>query len=51
VAVLAASFIISAALLIGVVGKSPETLWGVPWPVWVLGVLAAGLIAALVNDD
>jgi ubiquinone biosynthesis protein len=50
-AVLAASFIISAAVLVGVVGKSPETLWGVPWPVWVLGVLAAGLIAVLVNDD
>jgi ubiquinone biosynthesis protein len=50
-AVLAASFIISAAVLVGVVGKSAETLWGVPWPVWVLGVLAAGLIAVLVNDD
>ncbi|MCG3201140.1 MAG: putative protein kinase UbiB [Gammaproteobacteria bacterium] len=50
-AVLAASFIVSAAVLAVTVDESVRTLWGVPWPVWLLGALAAGLVVVLVNDD
>ncbi len=50
-AVLAASFIVSGAVLIAMAGKSLQTFWGVPWPVWVLGALSAGLVVALVSDD
>ncbi len=50
-AVLAAALIVSGAVLIAMAGKSLQTFWGVPWPVWILGALSAGLVAALVSDD
>ena len=50
-AVLAASLIVSAVVLLAMAGRSLQTFWGLPWPVWILAVLAAGLVVALVSDD
>lgn len=50
-AVLAASLIVSAVVLVAMAGSSLQTFWGLPWPVWILAVLAAGLVVALVSDD
>ncbi|MEZ5446202.1 MAG: ubiquinone biosynthesis regulatory protein kinase UbiB [Gammaproteobacteria bacterium] len=50
-AVLAAAFIVSAAVLVAMAGKSLQAFWGLPWPVWILAALAAGLVVALVSDD
>ncbi|VFN00329.1 MAG: 2-octaprenylphenol hydroxylase [Candidatus Kentron sp. G] len=44
-AVLGASLLISAALLLGLDGFSPTMVWGAPWLVWVLG--GAGLFFVL----
>jgi len=50
-AVLAAAFVVSAAVLVAMSGKSLQTFWGLPWPVWILAALAVGLAVALVRDD
>jgi ubiquinone biosynthesis protein len=50
-AVLAASLIVSAVVLVAMAGRSLQTFWGLPWPVWILAALAAGLVVALVSDD